>query len=435
MIDTGHLRGGGVHGRGHDHGDAARCCCGPCAGRAPRHNCDAALTGRGASPIRSSTSAGSAMRRRWPRRLTCSGSRPGACCSRPSSSSLFSVPAFAQGKISGKVVDAAGGVLPGAAVTVTEQKTGAVKTAVTGADGSFTVDVPPGIYTVTVDLLGFRKGVTRDLTVAAEAAASTEFTLQPRLSEEITVTAMLREETCRTCPSPSPRPPKRCCGRGVDHLEGVAATCAASPSRTSAPARARSPCAASRRPDRPRPAGRQGAGRRRPRRRRSSRCRSSRRTSTSSTCRASRCCAARRARSSAPARPRARCATSPTSPRSGSARWFDEVGLNTMTDGEPAATPRLAVNAPLGDQAALRVAAYWNGFGGFIDAVTPDLSIDEDVNSGDRAGGRAALRFRPDDKLTITPRVVYQKEEDGRLEPGGRLQHPRPTPTRRPVRR
>ena len=58
---------------------------------------------------------------------------------------MSTAPAFAQGKISGKVVDAGGGVLPGATVTVTEQKTGAVKTAVTGADGSFTVDVPPGV--------------------------------------------------------------------------------------------------------------------------------------------------------------------------------------------------------------------------------------------------------------------------------------------------
>ena len=46
-----------------------------------------------------------------------------------------------------------------------------------------------------VDLLGFRKGVTKDVTVTEAAPASTEFTLQPRLSEEITVTALKREET------------------------------------------------------------------------------------------------------------------------------------------------------------------------------------------------------------------------------------------------
>src|SRR5882672_3813775 len=88
---------------------------------------------------------------------------------------LLAAPAFAQGKVTGKVVDSAGGVLPGATVTLTDQKTGAVKTATTAGDGTFTIDAAPGVYTVTVDLLGFRKGVT-NVTVTEAAPASTEFT-------------------------------------------------------------------------------------------------------------------------------------------------------------------------------------------------------------------------------------------------------------------
>src|SRR5439155_17387128 len=59
--------------------------------------------------------------------------------------------------------------------------------------------------------------------------------------------------------------------------------------------------------------------------------------------------------------------------------------------------------------AAFRAAGYYNRLGGWIDAVTPNLSIDKDVNTGYRAGGRAAIRFAPSDHFTITPRFVYQK--------------------------
>ena len=43
--------------------------------------------------------------------------------------------------------------------------------------------------------------------------------------------------------------------------------------------------------------------------------------------------------------------------------------------------------------------------------MQPDLSVNEDVNDGYRTGVRAAVRFEPNDRLTITPRLVYQKVE------------------------
>lgn len=67
-----------------------------------------------------------------------------------------------------------------------------------------------------------------------------------------------------------------------------------------------------------------------------------------------------------------------------------------------------AVNIPVGESAALRVVGYATSFAGFIDAVQPDGSVDDDVNDGTRWGIRAALRFEPSDNLAITPRVVYQ---------------------------
>ena len=96
-------------------------------------------------------------------------------------------------------------------------------------------------------------------------------------------------------------------------------------------------------------------------------------------------------------------------PRLGERETIAELTANTLTDGEAGGSAKVAVNAPLGDKAALRVTAFFNNFGGFVDAVQPNLSIREDVNSGDRTGGRVALKFQPNDRLTITPRILYQE--------------------------
>jgi iron complex outermembrane receptor protein len=96
-------------------------------------------------------------------------------------------------------------------------------------------------------------------------------------------------------------------------------------------------------------------------------------------------------------------------PKLGERETIAELTANTLTDGEAGGSAKVAVNAPLGDRAALRVTAFFNNFGGFVDAVQPNLRIKEDVNSGDRSGGRVALKFQPNDRLTITPRVLYQE--------------------------
>lgn len=86
-----------------------------------------------------------------------------------------------------------------------------------------------------------------------------------------------------------------------------------------------------------------------------------------------------------------------------------EVSASDQTDGGFGGTAKVAVNVPLGDTAAMRVAAYYTSYGGYIDAVQPDLSTEEDVNSGDRVGVRWSLRMEPSESLTITPRVIYQE--------------------------
>ena len=98
-------------------------------------------------------------------------------------------------------------------------------------------------------------------------------------------------------------------------------------------------------------------------------------------------------------------------PELGVRKYFGELGGSKVSGGSAGGNAKLGFNVPMGSSAALRVAAYYNRIAGFIDAVQPDLSVDEDVNTGDRTGVRAAIKIAPSDRLTITPRVVYQRVE------------------------
>ena len=98
-------------------------------------------------------------------------------------------------------------------------------------------------------------------------------------------------------------------------------------------------------------------------------------------------------------------------PKFGVSESVGEMALNSVGDGGVGGGVKAAVNVPLSDRAAMRVAAYYTRYGGFIDAVQPSLRVNEDVNGGDRMGARVALSFKPNDRLTITPRILYQKVE------------------------
>jgi outer membrane receptor protein involved in Fe transport len=95
-------------------------------------------------------------------------------------------------------------------------------------------------------------------------------------------------------------------------------------------------------------------------------------------------------------------------PRVGRVEGLVEGNLNLVDGDSFGGALRGAINLPLGDQAALRIVAYHTEYGGFIDALRADGSIEEDVNNGHRTGGRIALRLEPSDSVSITPRVVYQ---------------------------
>jgi len=103
-------------------------------------------------------------------------------------------PLFAQGgtaDISGTVFDQAKAVLPGATVTVTNEATGQQRTAVTEADGRFSMPtLLPGIYTITAELQGFQTSSQKGLVVAVGQEITLNLTLQlAGVQESVVVSA------------------------------------------------------------------------------------------------------------------------------------------------------------------------------------------------------------------------------------------------------
>lgn len=95
------------------------------------------------------------------------------------------------GSIRGLVLDDESVPLPGVNVTVSSPSLMGTQTAVTNADGQFRIpSLPPGNYTVALDLQGFA-GVNRtDIILRVGMTVSLEFIMRPEtLSEELTVTA------------------------------------------------------------------------------------------------------------------------------------------------------------------------------------------------------------------------------------------------------
>lgn len=68
-----------------------------------------------------------------------------------------------------------------------------------------------------------------------------------------------------------------------------------------------------------------------------------------------------------------------------------------------------AINLPLSSNLAMRAVGYYTRYGGFIDALREGGGVSEDVNSGERYGGRVSLRWEPAENLSLTPRFLYQK--------------------------
>ncbi len=85
-----------------------------------------------------------------------------------------------------------------------------------------------------------------------------------------------------------------------------------------------------------------------------------------------------------------------------------QVGGETVDEGSEGGNIKGHINVPLSDTVALRAVGYAQQYAGYIDARQPDGSVNEDVNEGERTGGRIALSIQPTEALNIIPRVVFQ---------------------------
>jgi hypothetical protein len=105
--------------------------------------------------------------------------------------SLFAVSGYAQlqtGNIYGKVQGKDGSVLPGVSVTLTG--VGAPQTQVSDAQGNFRfLNLSPGSYTLKAELAGYGTSTRAGIGVRVGSNADVSMTLNPSVSESITVTA------------------------------------------------------------------------------------------------------------------------------------------------------------------------------------------------------------------------------------------------------
>lgn len=86
-----------------------------------------------------------------------------------------------------------------------------------------------------------------------------------------------------------------------------------------------------------------------------------------------------------------------------------EGNLNLVDEDDLGGHLKGAVNLPLSDSAAVRVVGYYTKYAGFIDALREGGGRSENVNDGERYGGRVSLLLQPSDTVSITPRFIYQK--------------------------
>jgi len=323
---------------------------------------------------------------------------------------LVAVPAYGQtGRIRGAVRDAGGGGLSG--VTIRAQGAAATRRATTASDGSYSIqNLEPGSYTVSAALPGLRTQMQQDVQVRAGAEAVADFVMQAVELEAVTVTAMLREQELAKVPFSIAAPTEQALRlRGAENIEAIAANVAGfsvqnlGPGQSTVAMRGTSSGQIAR--DQPGVKEQVGAY-----------------------------------LDDAPVSlslftpdldlfdvSRVEVLRGPqgtlfgsgslsgtvryisAQPELGATRTFGEVGVNQPRGGGSGNTAKLGFNVPLGDRSALRIVGYSNELAGWTDALQPNFHLNDNVNSGNRTGARVALRYEPNARFNITPRLVYQK--------------------------
>jgi hypothetical protein len=93
--------------------------------------------------------------------------------------------------VQGVVTDNAGGVVPGATITLTNKETNQTQTTQSSEEGNYSfLALPPGLYSVSAEKEGFKKRIVDDVKVDAEAARGQDIQLEAGvISEIVTVQA------------------------------------------------------------------------------------------------------------------------------------------------------------------------------------------------------------------------------------------------------
>jgi iron complex outermembrane receptor protein len=351
---------------------------------------------------------------------------------------LYGVPADAQsGRITGVVRDARGVAVSGATVRVVNQGTGASSRTTTAADGRYAVsDLAPGAYTVSAVLPGVRTVPQKGVQVAADAVVSIDFVLQPLTLEAITVTAMLREQELANVPFSIAAPTEQLLRtRGAENIEAIAANVAGFSVQNLGPGQSQVAIrgTSSGQIARDQPGVKEEVGAYLD----DAAISLSLFTPDLDLFDVSRVEVLRGPQGtlfgSGSLAGTVRYISN--QPQLGSSSTFGEVGGSWVDGGSPGSNAKLGFNAPMGDKAAFRVAAYGNRMGGYMDAVQPNFKVNDDVNGGERTGVRAAVRVVPSEHFSFTPRVVFQRVKmDGwnRIDAFNILANPYTT-TRPPV--
>ncbi len=323
---------------------------------------------------------------------------------------FYAIPAAAQtGRITGMVRDAGGVALSGATVRVRSQGTGASKSATSSGDGRFTVsDLAPGAYAVSASLPGVR-ALRKDVQVAAGATISVDLVLEAVTLEAVTVTAMLREQELQEVPfSIAAATATVLRARGADNIEAIAANVADFSVQNLGPGQSQPAMrgVSSGQIARDQPGVKEEVGAYLD----DAAISLSLFTPDLDLFDVSRVEVLRGPQGtlfgSGSLAGTVRYITN--QPQLGTSSTFGEADVSAIGSGAPGNNAKLGFNVPLGDQVAFRVAGYSNRIPGYMDAVQPNLKINQDVNGGVRTGVRAAFLIAPSARFSLTPRVVYQ---------------------------
>jgi outer membrane receptor protein involved in Fe transport len=324
----------------------------------------------------------------------------------------LSSPAQAQtGRITGVVRDAGGSPIEAVRVTATNNVTRAARSTNTTADGAYSLSgLTAGSYMVTATLVGYRRESRPNVPLTDEARV--DFVLQPVTLQEIVVTATLREQELADVPFSVAAPTATMLReRGADDIEDISVNVAGFSVQNLGPGQSTVALrgASSGQIARDQPGVKESVGAYLD----DSPISLSLLTPDMDLFDVSRVEVLRGPQGTlfgaGSLSGTVRYITN--QPELGVRSTCGELGGSWVQEGNGGANVKVGTNVPLGDRAAARLAVYHNRLAGYMDAVQPDSSVDENVNTGRRTGVRAALRFAPSDQFSVTPRIVIQRVE------------------------